>query len=108
MLRQAVEPLLRRVAALGPAATVPTPQGALPADAFLTTAMVEPAVHAWDLATATGQTLDLDGGVVAALLDEAERIGDGLAATGMYAAALPVDHAARPQERLLALLGRTR
>jgi len=26
----------------------------------------------------------------------------------MYAAALPVDHAARPQERLLALLGRTR
>jgi uncharacterized protein (TIGR03086 family) len=69
--------------------------------------MVEPAVHAWDLATATGQALDLDGDVVAALLDEAERIGDGLAASGMYGAALPVDHTAGPQERLLALLGRT-
>jgi uncharacterized protein (TIGR03086 family) len=107
-LRHAVQPLLRRVADLGPGATVTTPQGTLPVDAFLAVAMVEPAVHAWDLATATGQSLDLDSGVVTALLDEAERMGDGLAATGMYAAARPVDPAAAPQERLLALLGRTR
>ena len=50
--------------------------------------------------------LDPDDEAVAALLDGVERLGDRLAATGMYAPALPVRDDASPIERLRAAVGR--
>jgi hypothetical protein len=47
-----------------------------------------------------------DRDVVASLLATAQAMGGRMAASGMYATALPHATAAEPQERLLALLGR--
>ncbi len=105
-LREAVDPLVAQVRALDVRASVPTPHGDLPAERFLAMALVEPVVHGWDLAVATGSPVRLDDDAVASLLAAAEAMGGQLAATGMYAPALPVPGAASPQERLLALLGR--
>jgi uncharacterized protein (TIGR03086 family) len=71
-------------------------------------AVIEPVVHAWDLATATatGQRVVLDERTVEALLVGAEQLGGQLAATGMYSAAVPVPADAPPLRRLLAALGR--
>lgn len=68
--------------------------------------VIEPLVHAWDLAIATGQTVWLDSEAVAVTLPAVERLGDQLAATGMYAAGRPLPPMASMQDRLLAALGR--
>jgi uncharacterized protein (TIGR03086 family) len=105
-LREAVDPLVARVRDLDAQAIVVTPHGELPAEQFLTMALVEPVVHGWDLAVAVGASARLDDDAVASLLVMAQAMGGQLAATGMYAAALPHSSAAEPRAQLLALLGR--
>jgi uncharacterized protein (TIGR03086 family) len=88
------------------AATVTTPGGPSTAAAVLAMAVIEPLVHAWDLATAVGRPVHLDPDVVDALLPGVLAAGDRLAATGMYRPAVPVAADAPAQERLLGALGR--
>lgn len=105
-LRDAAQRVRTTVGALDPDASVETPHGRLGVEQFLSMALIEPVVHGWDLSTATGRPLALDDEAVAALLDGVERLGDRLAATGMYAPALPVRDDASPIERLRAAVGR--
>lgn len=105
-LRAAVGPLIVRVRRMGDRELVGTAHGELPADQFLTMALVEPVVHGWDVAVATGQPARLDDDAVTSLLAAARTMGDQLAATGMYAPCVPVPAAADPRDQLLALLGR--
>lgn len=105
-LREAVDPLTARVRDLDAHAVVATPRGDLPVARFLAMALVEPVVHGWDLAVAGGVPVRTDDDAVASLLTTARAMGDGLAATGMYAPALPHPGSAGPLEQLLALLGR--
>lgn len=88
------------------AAVVPTPLGDTPVSQLLETAVIEPLLHTWDLATAAGGTADLDAETVEATLAGVEALGDRLAATGMYAPARPVRNDMCAQGRLLALTGR--
>ena len=63
------------------------------------------AIHAWDLARATGQDDAIDPGAVALLLPWAEAYAELLAASGMFGS--PIDVGAAPDEvRLLGLVGR--
>jgi uncharacterized protein (TIGR03086 family) len=87
-------------------AAAKTPTGEQTVDTLLATAIVEPLVHSWDLATTAGIAVDLDDDAVQSVLALVERIGDSLAATGMYATARAVDDAMTESERLLALTGR--
>ena len=105
-LREAAQRVRTTVEALDPDASVETPHGRLGVEQFLFMALIEPVVHGWDLSTATGRPLTLDDEAVAMLLDGIERLGHQLAATGMYAPALPVRNDASPVERLLAAVGR--
>lgn len=89
-LQEAADPLIARVRGLDERAVVATPHGELPAPQFLTMALVEPVVHGWDLAVALGVPARLDDDAVASLLVLAESVGEQLAASGMYAPALPL------------------
>jgi uncharacterized protein (TIGR03086 family) len=65
-------------------------------------------IHTWDLASATGQTTDLDPELVAActamFLPDMPELGR---AAGIVGPAVSVTDDATPQERLLAAMGRT-
>ncbi|ADP82350.1 TIGR03086 family metal-binding protein [Pseudofrankia inefficax] len=102
--RRAIEQVL---AAVDPTARTATPLGPRGAADILTLAVIEPLVHAWDLARATGHTVRLDQDAVAAILPGVLALGDQLAATGMYVAARPVPAGTEPQDQLLAATGRT-
>jgi uncharacterized protein (TIGR03086 family) len=105
-LRAAAAEVRDQVRAIDPARVVGTPRGPAPVAQVLATAVVEPLLHGWDLAEATGRRLDLDPAITAAVLPAVEQLGGQLAATGMYAPALPVAADASPSERLLAATGR--
>jgi len=64
------------------------------------------AIHAWDLARATGQDDALDPDVVALMLPWAEANADLLAASGMFGMRIDVGPCAPDDARLLGLLGR--
>jgi uncharacterized protein (TIGR03086 family) len=64
-------------------------------------------VHTWDLARATGLDDRLDPDEVARMLPGVEGMGEALVASGHYGPAVAVAGGADPQDRLLALLGRT-
>lgn len=64
------------------------------------------AIHAWDLARATGQDDTLDPGVVTLLLPWAEANADLLTASGMFGSPIDVGPNAPDDARLLGLLGR--
>jgi uncharacterized protein (TIGR03086 family) len=107
--RRAHQAVVAVVAALSGAASgagVATPLGPRTVEQLLGIALVEPVVHTWDLATATGRPADLDPDAVQALLPGVLALGGQLAATGMYAAPVPVPDDAPAQDRLLAALGR--
>lgn len=88
-------------------ATVPTPARPTPVAQVLGMAVVEPLVHAWDLATAVGEQVRLDPEAVETALPAVAALGTQLAATGMYRPAIPVGADATAQDRLLAALGRS-
>lgn len=64
------------------------------------------AVHAWDIARATGQGNPIGDDEAVTLNSIADGWGGALHSPGVCAVALPVPHDAPPAERLLARLGR--
>jgi uncharacterized protein (TIGR03086 family) len=104
--RRAHEGTTATLAGVSPAASVATPLGPRTVEQLLGLALVEPVVHSWDLARATGQPADLDPGAVRALLPGVLALGTQLQGSGMYGPAVPVPDDAPAQDRLLAALGR--
>jgi uncharacterized protein (TIGR03086 family) len=86
---------------------VATPGNTMRIDDLLSTATIEPLLHAWDLATAIGTPVELDADAVHATLGLVRELGDQLAATGMFAPARPWTDSMTPLEQLLAFTGRT-
>jgi len=64
------------------------------------------AIHAWDLARATGQDDAIDPDAVALLLPWAEAYAELLAASGMFGSPIDVGAGAPDEVRLLGLVGR--
>lgn len=64
------------------------------------------AIHTWDLARAIGADETLDDEIVEAVWTVFEPQADTLAASGLYAAPVPIPDDAPLQQRLLALTGR--
>jgi uncharacterized protein (TIGR03086 family) len=89
------------------ATTVPTPlpQGALPAPIAVGAAALDAAVHAWDIATATGQRSPLTPELAAALLPVAKELAEPLRGFA-YAAALEGQDGDDAVSTLLRYLGR--
>lgn len=85
---------------------VASPHGEVTAEWVLATAVIEPLVHAWDLAQAAGIETSLDDEAVDVCLTVIAPMAEQFAATGMYAPALTAPVHATPQQQLLALLGR--
>lgn len=84
----------------------PLPQGPMAAELAVGACALDAAVHAWDIAVATGQDSPLGAELAAALLPVAVALVEPLRAYGAYAAALPaVDGDDSPAE-LLRYLGR--
>jgi len=97
----------RAYADLDPDGTAPTPlpQGVLPARTAAGAAALDAAVHAWDVAVATGQESPLDDDLAALILPTARALVEPLRQWGAYAAELtPVDDG--PAGDLLRYLGR--
>lgn len=63
-------------------------------------------VHTWDLAMATGQDVRLQPHEVAGMAAGLEAMGDALAQSGQYGAAVKVPDDASTQTKLIALTGR--
>ena len=72
-------------------------------DQFVTTDVL---LHTWDLARAAGLDEHLDPEAVAAMLPGVEAMGDALAQSGQFGAAVPAPPGADDQTRLLCLVGR--
>ncbi len=104
--RQAGRQSAAALAAVTDEAVVPTPMGEVPVPVLLATAVIEPLLHGWDLATAVGVVADLDPETAEATLAGVRALGAQLAGTGMFAAALPLHDGMTTQEQLLALTGR--
>ena len=64
-------------------------------------------IHGWDIASGTGQNTRLDPELVAACQPIAQELTRQFRQAGVFGEDLPVDAAADPQTRLLALLGRS-
>lgn len=104
--RRAREESATTLAGVAPSTAVATPLGQRTIEQVLGIALVEPVVHTWDLATASGQPADLDPEAVRALLPGVLALGDRLRSSGMYGPSVPVPDDAPEQDRLLAALGR--
>ncbi|MGP4029025.1 TIGR03086 family metal-binding protein [Actinomadura sp. 3N407] len=98
-------------AALTPAAlSRPIPfdgLGELPLADYLEGYILEPLVHAWDLARSTGQPSRLDADLVHHAFATAQVIAAPLRAAGHLAPPLPSPRGADEQTRMLAFLGRS-
>src|SRR5215471_18124685 len=73
---------------------------------YVTQLTADLAIHAWDLARATGQDDTLDPNAVALLLPWAAANADMLAGSGMFGTRIDVGSDAPDDVRLLGLLGR--
>jgi len=89
----------------GPVPT-PLPQGTMEPPAAAAAAALDAAIHAWDIAVATGQESPLTPELARSLTPVARRIVEPLRAYGAYAAALEADGDADDAAALLAFLGR--
>ncbi|MET9897068.1 TIGR03086 family metal-binding protein [Streptomyces sp. NPDC006446] len=86
---------------------VATPLGPLPFRVAAAAGAMDAAVHAWDIAVATGQESPLDDDLAAGIGLAADRLADHLRnAFGVFAAAREVPAGAGRAEALLAFLGR--
>ena len=83
-----------------------TPWGEMPVDKFLGFAWVDPVIHTWDLAVATGQDAVLDGRLVARATTQLERAGDSLRGERTFGPAVDAPADADPIARLVAIAGR--
>ncbi len=95
---------LDRQGALQTVAT--TPWGELPVDKFLGFAWVDPLIHTWDLAKATGQDPVLDTAQVERGLKQLIRAGDALVGPGRFEAPVETDESMSTLERFIAASGR--
>jgi uncharacterized protein (TIGR03086 family) len=68
--------------------------------------LLDTLIHGWDIARGTGQDTTLDPELVSACLPIAEELTRRFRAAGVFGENLPVDAAADPQTKLLALVGR--
>jgi uncharacterized protein (TIGR03086 family) len=95
-------------ATVDPAGTTPTPlpHGALPAGTAAGAAALDAAVHAWDIAAATGQPPPLDDDLAVQLLPVARAIVEPLRQYGAYAPPLKPQEADGATAELLRYLGR--
>ncbi|GAA0911259.1 hypothetical protein GCM10009557_85590 [Virgisporangium ochraceum] len=84
----------------------PLPQGAMPAWLAAGACALDAGVHAWDIATATGQASPLTPEMAGPLLTVARAIVEPLRAYGAYAAALPAVDGQDEVAALLRYLGR--
>ena len=83
------------------------PFGSFPAVAGLVSNVGEVALHAWDIAKATGQEARLDEDVAELVLGMYRQVPmDDLRAHGVYGPEIPVPESAPVQARLLGFLGR--
>ncbi|OQR63919.1 TIGR03086 family protein [Streptomyces maremycinicus] len=88
-------------------AEVPTPLGPLPLSLALGAAAMDAAVHAWDIAVATGQDRPLPAGTAAGIAPAAEHLVDHLRdAYQVFAPARETPDAHDRSATLLAFLGR--
>ena len=83
-----------------------TPWGTMPVDKFLGFAWVDPLIHTWDLAAATGQEPVLEPRLVARATQQLERAGDSLRGERTFGPAVDAPTDADPVARLIALTGR--
>lgn len=86
-------------------APTPLPQGVLPAQTAAGAAALDAAVHAWDIAMATGQDSPLDDDLAALILPTAHALVEPLRQWGAYAAIVPGSDGGAADE-LLRYLGR--
>lgn len=88
--------------------STPLPIGPVPALSAAGAAAIDAAVHAWDVAVATGQRSPLDDDLADFLLSVAPPLVEPVRPYGVYAAALDAPEGAdpRPADALLRYLGR--
>lgn len=104
--RQAHQATVAVLTHLDPTRIVDTPLGKRTVLDVLSVAVIEPLIHAWDLAVATGQSVVLDPAAVAVTLAGVRVLGDQMQATGMYHPGRAIALDASAQDQLLAALGR--
>ncbi|MFG1865698.1 DinB family protein [Microbispora bryophytorum] len=85
---------------------VPLPQGPMPASLAAGACALDAAVHAWDIAVATGQPSPLTPQMALPLMEVATQIVEPLRAYGAYAPALETGDDADEVTVLPAYLGR--
>ncbi|MEV4721921.1 TIGR03086 family metal-binding protein [Micromonospora noduli] len=96
----------KRVADDAPEVPTPLPQGKLPAEVGAVACALDAAVHAWDIAVATGQPSPLGIELARPLLVVARQIVEPLRAYGAYAPAIDPAPEADEIAALLSYLGR--
>lgn len=104
--RRVTDQLRAAARAVDPAAVLQLGRDAVSALELLQEQVADVTVHAWDLARATGSDERLDDELVAAVWELFAPQEETLRASGLYAAAVPVDETAPLQSRLLAITGR--
>ncbi|MGW3059050.1 hypothetical protein ACWC98_24380 [Streptomyces goshikiensis] len=78
------------LAVVDPATTVPSHHGDVAVESVLGTAVIEPLIHAWDLAQAAGLAVSLDEEAVAACPAVIAPMAERFAATGWSESARPL------------------
>lgn len=81
--------------------------GEIPASEYLVQVLMDHAIHAWDLATATGSDQTLDPELVEFCLSQVRAMEEMIRAAGVYGEKIEVPEGAGPQAELLGLLGRS-
>ncbi len=84
-----------------------TPWGELPVEKFLGFVWVDPVIHTWDLAIASGQPPVLAPDLVELGAARLERAGDSLVGPGRFHAAVSVEGDVSTLDRFISLSGRT-
>lgn len=80
--------------------------GSMPAPTIAMMMVGELVLHGWDLAKATGQHLEVDGGIVAAVHESTAALAEQARSFGVFGAEVATPDGASPLDRLLALSGR--
>jgi uncharacterized protein (TIGR03086 family) len=80
--------------------------GPVPGEVYAGHRFLDVLLHGWDLAKATGQSTELDPGLVAGALAVLEPQYEMMRGSGAFKTDVPVPDGGDPQTRLLAMVGR--